>query len=72
MNVRTKHTYAFMFSGRGWMSGGSSTWIKRHMSVEERDLVCYSLVGVRVDWETGSAEREMRRRNGILLDPSKD
>lgn len=21
-----ERTYAFMFSGRGWMSGGSSTW----------------------------------------------
>lgn len=33
---------------------------------------CCLLVGARVDWETGSAEREMRRRNETLLDPSKD
>jgi len=30
------------------------------------------LVEARVDSETGSAEREMRRRSETLLDPSKD
>ena len=33
---------------------------------------CYLLVEARVDWETGSAERETRRSNEILLDPSKN
>ena len=29
---------------------------------------CHSLVEARVDWETGSAEREMRRHSETLLD----
>ncbi len=33
---------------------------------------CHLLVEARVDWEIGLAEREMRRRNETLLDPSKD
>jgi hypothetical protein len=33
---------------------------------------CYLLVEARVDWETGLAEREMRRSNETLLDPSMD
>ena len=33
---------------------------------------CYLLAEERVDSETGSAEREMRRRSETLLDPGKD
>jgi hypothetical protein len=29
IEMKNELTYAFMFSGRGWMSGGSSTWGKK-------------------------------------------